>query len=106
MNKIKLWFAAFVAAVGLTTGAVVLDVQPAAAATYMGVGSYWYANDAKMYCNVVVNNHICTGGSTAGYWLVKYPGSSSYCYRRNANYIETFAGGYEVHFSGSLYYIC
>ena len=105
MKKIMV---AIVAALTLTGGIVAYEAQPAQAATYMFTTYYWYPNDARMFCNTVPV--IKPGGRTcgSGYLSIKYPGSSSYCYRRNTSSIWQDNDGISTSWSwtSALYYVC
>lgn len=79
----------------------------AEAASYMFALCYWYCVDGKMYCNSIPVYKPGGRYCATGFALVKYPGSSSYCYRRNAYNIILHDAGYQSwKWSGTLYYRC
>jgi len=105
-HRIKLMLAALALALGFGM-AELAPAIPAAAASYMFPASYWYPGDARMYCNTIPVNKPGGRQCGAGYLSIKYPGSSSYCYRRNTVSIwQDDAGWQSWSYSGSLYYVC
>ena len=98
------------AAVALALGFGVAELAPAptaAAASYMFTTGYWYNGDARMYCNTAPVYKPGGRACGSGYLSIKYPGSSSYCYRRNTNTIWQDDAGWQAwSYSGSLYYVC
>lgn len=88
-------------------GAVNLADGTAHASSYMFTTAYWYSNDARMFCNTTPVYK--TGGRSCGtgYLSIKYPGSSSYCYRRNTSSIwQADAGWQSWSYTSALYYVC
>lgn len=85
-----------------------LTGQAALAATYMFTAWYWTCcSDARMYCHSIPVNKPGGRYCSSGYLAVKYPGSSSFCYRRNTYAIfQRYDGLQSWHYSGGLYYVC
>lgn len=86
----------------------ILSGEAALAATFMFTAWYWNCcSDARMYCNSTPAYK--TGGRycASGHLRIKYPGSSSYCYRRNTvRIIQGYDGYQSWAYSGGLYYVC
>lgn len=95
------------AAIGTVADIVADDGGTADAATYMFTYSYWYANDSRMYCDSGILYKPGGRACNSGHLNVKYPGSSSYCYRRNVVTIWQGDNGWtSFTWNGTLYYVC